>query len=114
MRGCSPEVASRIVGLLMADVGIGCVYSPTPLAPPAPPAPPEPVHLATRRRVRKVTPEIAAFLRSANGIPMADILTQVQQRFGVQLSSGSVYKEWQSAHLARAQGTPTPAPGAFS
>lgn len=106
-KGCSPDIASRIVGLLMADVGIGCVYTPSPAAPPAAqqqqveqPKPKAP-------RARKVTPEVSAYIRNAHGTPIPEILDQVHQLYGVQLSSGSVYKEWQSAHLARAQATPT-------
>lgn len=91
----------------MADVGIGCVYTPSPAAAPAaqqqPAKPPKP----KVPRQRKVTPQVSAYIRAAHGTPIPEILHQVEQRFGVQLSSGSVYKEWQSAHLARAHGTPT-------
>ena len=112
-KGCSPEMASRIVGLLLADVGLARgVYpvSPTRPAPPPQQPAPQPAEPRQYHRRRKVTPDIAAHIRDAHGFTPDEVCTQVLERFGVRLSQGAVYKEWQSAHLARRQATPTPAP----
>jgi len=105
-------MASRIVGLLLADVGLARGLYPitTRSAPTPPAAPAEQSNQEPKPRPRKVTPAIAAHIRGAHGYTPAEVCDQVLRLFGVQLSRRAVYKEWQSAHLARTQGTPTPAP----
>lgn len=108
MRGCSPEVASRIVALLMADVGIGRVYTSNPMATTATPAATQAKQPTPRPTRRKVTPAVSAFILSVQHLKVPEILNQLKQRFGVQLGQATIYKEWQSRHLYVPPGPPHP------
>jgi len=47
-----------------------------------------------RRRSRKLSAPVVDFLHARRDLPIPDLLREVQERFGVTISSGSVYKAW--------------------
>ena len=53
-----------------------------------------PVEDKNRRRCRKLSDPVVAFLHARRELPIPDLLREVQERFGVTLSPGSVYKAW--------------------
>lgn len=101
-------MASRIVGLLLSDTGISGALAQALQSKPggqAHQADQAQRPLAHKGRQSKLTPEVRAFIRSAQGTPVPDILEQISARFGLSLSRSAVYTEWRSAHLPL--GTPT-------
>ena len=100
-KGCSPEMAQRIVELLLNDSGVcGLLAStlnsrldtPTRQMPGAEPI--IQVIEKRRRRSRKLSNQVVDFLHARRDLPIPDLLQEVQERFGITLSSGSVYKAW--------------------
>lgn len=55
---------------------------------------PVPVVEKRRRRSRKLSNQVVDFLHARRDLPIPDLLREVQDRFGITLSSGSVYKAW--------------------
>lgn len=47
-----------------------------------------------RRRSRKLSTPVVDFLHARRDLPIPELLREVQERFGVTISSGSVYKAW--------------------
>lgn len=47
-----------------------------------------------RRRSRKLSTPVVDFLHARRELPIPELLREVQERFGVTISSGSVYKAW--------------------
>lgn len=102
-KGCSPEMAQRIVELLLNDSGVcgllaGTLNSrldtPTRQLQPGGIAPAAPVVEKRRRRSRKLSNQVVDFLHARRDLPIPELLREVQERFGITLSSGSVYKAW--------------------
>jgi hypothetical protein len=103
-KGCSPEMAQRIIELLLNDSGVCGLLAGTlesrldspkrrqDLIPEQASAQAQPEK--TRRRCRKLSDPVVAFLHARRELPIPDLLQEVQQRFGVTLSPGSVYKAW--------------------
>lgn len=102
-------MARRIVGLLMTDLGV------CDLARHMPPATGSPKQAGEARehqaehkgKVRKLTLEVRAFIRRSAGVPVPEVLQQIQANFGLTVSKAAVYTEWRSTHIPL--GHPTPA-----
>ena len=103
-KGCSPEMAQRIVELLLNDSGVCGLLAGTlnsRLDTPVRQLPngvmqvsAVPVVEKRRRRLRKLNNQVVDFLHARRELPIPDLLREVQERFGITLSSGSVYKAW--------------------
>lgn len=107
-------MARRIVGILLSDTGISGALAQALQSKPggqAHQADQAQRPLEHKGRQSKLTPEMRAFIRSAHGIPVPDILEQISTRFGVSLSRSAVYTEWRSAHLPLGSPTLSAPPG---
>lgn len=102
-KGCSPEMAQRIIELLLNDSGVSGLLAGTlnsRLDTPARQNPGgEPIAVPAavgkrRRKSRKLSSQVVEFLHARRDLPIPELLREVQTRFGVTLSSGSVYKAW--------------------
>jgi len=103
-KGCSPEMAQRIVELLLNDSGVCGLLAGTlnsRLDTPVRQMPngstqisAAPVVEKRRRRLRKLNHQVVDFLHARRELPIPELLREVQERFGITLSSGSVYKAW--------------------
>ena len=97
-------MAQRIVELLLNDSGVcgllaGTLNSrlDTParqMPGGATPVPVAPVVEKRRRRSRKLSNQVVDFLHARRDLPIPELLREVLERFGITLSSGSVYKAW--------------------
>jgi hypothetical protein len=101
-KGCSPEMAQRIIELLLNDSGVSGLLAGTlnsRLDTPArqnQPGEIAPVVVVgkRRRKSRKLSAQVVEFLHARRDLPIPELLKEVETKFGVTLSSGSVYKAW--------------------
>ena len=96
-KGCSPEMAERIVGLLLNDSGIGGLLAQQLTPRPSPSVEPTPAPAPVKRGPKtshKLTPQVIAFLQASRHLPMPEIRREVQTAFGITLSAPSIYKAW--------------------
>lgn len=97
-KGCSREMADKIVKLLMTEVykGTALCYGqvsvPGKLLDPAE----EPVRekLPKGRKGTKLTRKLVEYVHSLRGMDVEDVIAMVANEMGVILSTSSVYKAW--------------------
>ena len=89
--GCSPDMAARIVNLLMVDIGIR--LEPRQIVKAEPPAT-EPIKL---HRNTKVTPDVATWIHAHHELTPTEIVHQVRELFGISITANLVYKIWNRA-----------------
>lgn len=105
-KGCSAETAQRIVDLLLLDpgcghrlgIGLANLAAPHPPRPAAPAPAPAAEKPRKKRRLVKLTPEIIAFIHAAHHLTTAEIVQEVQTKFGEQISTDSVYRVWSGVY----------------
>ena len=104
-KGCSPEMAQKIIELLLNDSGVCGLLAGTLESRLDSPkrqqqlqaqaaAASQSVQDKPRRRSRKLSGPVVDFLHARRDLPIPDLLREVKDRFGVTISSGSVYKAW--------------------
>lgn len=104
-KGCSPQMAQKIIELLLNDSGVcgllagtlesrlDCPKRQQQLQAQAAAASQSSNH-KPRRRSRKLSAPVVDFLHARRDLPIPELLEEVKERFGVTISSGSVYKAW--------------------
>lgn len=98
-RNCSPEMADRIVRLLLSTTNDDVVLSTWDSRPK--PTSPKPVAPVTRKhRNRKCSPAICQFILQNRGVNPVNVTEQVEAKFGIQVSVTSVYKVWKFGETA--------------
>ena len=90
-KGCSREMADRIVDLLLSDCGIPPDSDYRNPEPKPAPAPPEPIR---RRKPRKLTDAVVRYIQEHRDKQMPALLAAVQETFGISLSEVSIYRAW--------------------
>lgn len=103
-KGCSPEMAQKIIELLLNDSGVCGLLAGTLESRLDSPKRQQQLQAAAaasqtamdkpRRRSRKLSAPVVDFLHQRRDLPIPELLKEVKERFGVTISSGSVYKAW--------------------
>ena len=92
-------MARKIVELLLNDSGVcgllaGTMESRLDAAARRSPTGEVQVSMPISRRSRKLSPPVVDFLHNRRDLPIPVLVEEVQRRFGVSISPGSVYKAW--------------------